>query len=91
MLQPRRAEAWFWWGMGHVARKEYEDALGPFKMASGLAKPAIGHLMEDMIYDYAAWCNYAIPRPWPSRAIWRASWPGKLWPCRICRLSSAWS
>lgn len=60
MLQPRRAEAWFWWGMGHVARKEFEDALGPFKMASGLAKPAIGHLVEDMIYDYAALVNYAV-------------------------------
>lgn len=59
-MDARRAEAWFWWGCGHYARREYEEALGPFKLAAGLAKPATGHLIENAIYDYAALCNYAI-------------------------------
>lgn len=60
IMQPTRAEPYFWWGLGHVQRQEFEEALGPLKIAAGLPKPPTGHLIEDAVYDYAALVDYAV-------------------------------
>ena len=69
LMQPGRAEGWFWWGLGHVQRQEYEDALGPLKIASQCPKPATGHLIEDSVYDYAALVDYAIAAAWAGQPV----------------------